>query len=70
MEPKELQSRLTQLSLGETVLLSEKEFQELFHVLPTPSRLQFTACFAIRTASRTMMPSAMATAVETALSRR
>jgi len=34
MEPKELQSRLTQLSLGETVLLSEKEFQEVFHVLP------------------------------------
>ena len=34
MEPKELQSRLTQLSLGETVLLSEKEFHEVFHVLP------------------------------------
>jgi hypothetical protein len=32
MEPKELQSRLTQLSLGKTVLLSEKEFHEVFHV--------------------------------------
>jgi len=34
MEPGELQSRLTQLSSGETVLLSEKEFQEAFHMLP------------------------------------
>jgi hypothetical protein len=34
MEPKELQSRLTQLSSGETVLLSEREFQEVFRVLP------------------------------------
>jgi len=45
MEPKELQSRLTQLSLGETVLLSEKEFQEVFHVLPTPSRLAVYGVF-------------------------
>jgi hypothetical protein len=34
MEPTELQTRLTQLLPGETVLLSEKEFQEAFNALP------------------------------------
>jgi hypothetical protein len=34
MKPAELQTRLTQLLPGETVLLSEKEFQEAFNALP------------------------------------
>jgi hypothetical protein len=34
MEPGELQRRLTRLLSGETVLLNEKEFQEVFRLLP------------------------------------
>jgi len=34
MEPAKLQRRLTQLLPGENVLLSEKEFQEVFNALP------------------------------------
>jgi hypothetical protein len=38
MEPGELQRRLTRLLSGETVLLNEKEFQEVFRLLPETDR--------------------------------